>query len=72
MEAEQYYWKLLNRNPENVGYYHKLEKSIQPSMHFDHTVFYNSITKKDNDGSIKIFLVISSASYFQNQPKNFT
>ena len=30
-EAEEYYWQLLDRNPENVGYYQQLEKAIQPS-----------------------------------------
>jgi hypothetical protein len=30
-EAENYCWELLNRNPENVGYYQQLEKAIQPS-----------------------------------------
>ena len=30
-DAEEYYWELLDRNPENVGYYQQLEKAIQPS-----------------------------------------
>ncbi|XP_046854398.1 N-alpha-acetyltransferase 15, NatA auxiliary subunit-like [Xenia sp. Carnegie-2017] len=46
MEAEQYYWKLLNRNPENVGYYHKLEKSIQPKNVVERMKIYKRMEEK--------------------------
>lgn len=37
-EAEKYYWALLDRNPENVGYYKQLEKAIRPSMYHIYTI----------------------------------
>ena len=29
-EAEEIYWELVERNPENTGYYEALEKAISP------------------------------------------
>ena len=29
-EAEELYWELLDRNPENCGYYEALENTISP------------------------------------------
>ena len=37
-EAEVLYWELLNRNPENSGYYKSLEKAVQPGIQQDLTI----------------------------------
>ena len=45
-EAENYYWDLLNRNPENVGYYQQLEKAIQPKDTQERMKIYITMAEK--------------------------